>query len=168
MPLANILCDRLVFAPHRGVGSSNSKKACSKKACGSVRTREEGTDMKSVLILVFLAALSGPWSSAAIARASNPSTAANSTGGSSVEAGGPAAKRGHAKQTARQPQSNLSGLKGTVVSEMRATKAFVKENVVKSGSTDRGLMLLAATGMIILQLRRKHKSLPQRPIAPYA
>jgi hypothetical protein len=44
----------------------------------------------------------------------------------------------------------------------------VKDNVVKEGSTDRGLMIVAAVGMIVLQLRRKHKSLPQRPIAPYA
>jgi hypothetical protein len=51
---------------------------------------------------------------------------------------------------------------------MRATKAFVKENVVKQESVDRKLMLLAAIGMIVLQLRRKHKSLPQRQIAPYA
>jgi hypothetical protein len=115
--------------------------------------------MKSVLILFCIAAISGPWSSAAVARASNASPASDPA---------PAAKRGHAKQVARQPENNLSGLKGTVVDEMRATKAFVKENVAKTGSTDRGLMLLAATGMIVLQLRRKHKSLPQRPIAPYA
>ena len=124
--------------------------------------------MKSVLVLICMAAILGLCSSAAIARASNASTANNSAGGIALEDQAPAAKRTHAKQTSRQPQSNLSGLKGTVVSEMRATKAFVKENVVKSGNTDRGLMLLAATGMIVLQLRRKHKSLPQRPIAPYA
>jgi hypothetical protein len=125
-------------------------------------------DMKSVLLLICIAAISGPWSSAAIGHASNASTANTSGSGTSLEDQAPAVKRGHGKQSARQPQNNLTGLKGTVVSEMRATKAFVKENVVKPGSTDRALMLLAATGMIVLQLRRKHKSLPQRPIAPYA
>jgi len=124
--------------------------------------------MKSVLILICIAAISGPCAGAAVAGTSNGSTASSSVGGSALEDQATAAKRAHAKQTARKPQSRLSGLKGTVVSEMRATKAFVKENVVKPGSTDRGLMLLAATGMIVLQLRRKHKSLPQRPIAPYA
>jgi hypothetical protein len=74
----------------------------------------------------------------------------------------------HGKQTALRAQGNLDGFRGTVVKEMRATKAFVKENVVKEESVDRKLMLLAAIGMIVLQLRRKHKSLPQRQIAPYA
>ena len=124
--------------------------------------------MKSVLILICIAAISGPCAGAAVARTSNDSTASSSIGGSALADQATAAKRAHAKRTARKPQSSLSGLKGTVVREMRATKAFVKENVVKPGSTDRGLMLLAAAGMIVLQLRRKHKSLPQRPIAPYA
>ena len=123
--------------------------------------------MKSVLILICIAAISGACGSVAMARTSNGSTATSSAGAAAAEQP-PAAKHAHAKQIARQPQSNLSGLKGTVVSEMRATKAFVNDNVAKSDSTDRGLMLLAAAGMIVLQLRRKHKSLPQRPIAPYA
>jgi hypothetical protein len=64
--------------------------------------------------------------------------------------------------------AKLSGLKGTVVKEMRATKAFVQNNVERNKTADSWLMLLAALGLIVLQLRRKHKSLPQRPIAPYA
>ena len=124
--------------------------------------------MKSVFILILIAAISGPCGSVAIARSSGGPTANIPARGTASEDQAPAAKRAHAKQTARAPQGNLSSLKGTVVSEMRATKAFVKENVVKPASANRGLMLLAATGMIALQLRRKHKSLPQRPIAPYA
>jgi hypothetical protein len=123
--------------------------------------------MKSVFILICIAAISGPWS-VAVARAPNGSIANNPAAGAALENQAPAVKRTHAKQTARQPHSTLSSLKGTVVTEMRATKAFVKENVVEPASADRGLMLLAATGMIVLQLRRKHKSLAQRPIAPYA
>ena len=125
--------------------------------------------MKSVLLLLCIAAMSGPFSSAAVGRASNASSASNSAGGNVVDAQTSAVKHGQVKQTPRQAHNNnnLAGLKGTVVNEMRATKAFVKENV-KEGGTDRGLMLVAAVGMIVLQLRRKHKSLPQRPIAPYA
>jgi hypothetical protein len=64
--------------------------------------------------------------------------------------------------------AKLSGLKGTVVKEMRATKAFVQKTVAKDEAADGRLMILAALGLIVLQLRRKHKSLPQRQIAPYA
>jgi hypothetical protein len=124
--------------------------------------------MKSVLILLCITSICGLGSSAAIARASNASTADNSTTGVALDEPAQAQKRAHNKQSARHSPSNLAGLKGTVVSEMRATKAFVKENVGKQGNADRGLMLLAGVGLIALQLRRKHKSLPQRPIAPYA
>jgi hypothetical protein len=96
------------------------------------------------------------------------SKADNSVSGIALDGAAPAAQRVHGKQTALRAQGNLDGLRGTVVKEMRATKAFVKETVVKEESADRWLMLLAAIGMIVLQLRRKHKSLPQRQIAPYA
>jgi hypothetical protein len=64
--------------------------------------------------------------------------------------------------------AKLSGIKGTVVKEMRATKAFVQKTVVKDETADIRLIVLAGLGLIVLQLRRKHKSLPQRRIAPYA
>jgi hypothetical protein len=124
--------------------------------------------MKTLLILICLAAISGTSSSATIGRPSNGPTADNALSGIALEGPAPAALRAHSQQKALRDQGNLNDLKGTVVSEMRATKAFVKENVVKQGSADRGLMLLAAIGMVVLQLRRKHKSLPQRQIAPYA
>jgi hypothetical protein len=123
--------------------------------------------MKSVIVLICIAMICGFGSSAAIGRASNASIAVGTATG--VGSDQPQAqKRSSNKQAARHAPSNLAGLKGTVVSEMRATKAFVKENVVKQGNADRGLMLLAGIGLIALQLRRKHKSRPQRPIAPYA
>ncbi|HEY2464419.1 MAG TPA: hypothetical protein VGI32_10175 [Steroidobacteraceae bacterium] len=123
--------------------------------------------MKTLLVLICLAAISSLSSSAAIGRPSNGPTMDSSVSGVALEGPAPVERRAHGKQTALRAQGNLSGLRGTVVSEMRATKAFVKENV-KEESADRGLMLLAAIGMIVLQLRRKHKSLPQRQIAPYA
>jgi hypothetical protein len=126
--------------------------------------------MKTFLFLICLAALSSLSSSTAIGRQSNSPAIDSWAGGVVLGGAAQSAHRVRAKQTALAPQGNLDGLRGTVVSEMRATKAFVKENVnvVKQGSVDRKLMLLAAIGMIVLQLRRKHKSLPQRQIAPYA
>jgi hypothetical protein len=123
--------------------------------------------MKSVLFLVFIGAVLGPCGSIAIGHSPSGTTANSPTLGAAQGDPSHPAKRGRAKPSSHQPQG-MAALKGTVVSEIRATKAFVNENVVKPGSTDRGLMLLAATGMIVLQLRRKHKSLAQRPIAPYA
>jgi hypothetical protein len=125
--------------------------------------------MKTLLMLLCIAAVSSPCSTAAIGHPSIGPTADNAVIGPALDGSAPAAQRVvHGKQTALRAQGNLDGFRGTVVKEMRATKAFVKENVVKEESVDRKLMLLAAIGMIVLQLRRKHKSLPQRQIAPYA
>jgi hypothetical protein len=123
--------------------------------------------MKTVMILVCIAAISSA-GTVAVGQTSLGPTADNSAGRIALEATSPAAQRIRGKQTAPRAQGNFDGLKGTVVKEMRATKAFVKESVVKEDSVDRKLMLLAAIGMVVLQLRRKHKSLPQRQIAPYA
>jgi len=122
--------------------------------------------MKTLLILICIAAISS--STAAIGRASIGPTADSSVSGVALEGPAPTAQRVRGKQASLRAQGNLDSFKGTVVKEMRATKAFVKENVVKEESVDRKLMLLAAIGMIVLQLRRKHNSLPQRQIAPYA
>jgi hypothetical protein len=125
--------------------------------------------MKTFLFLICIAAASSASSTAATdAISSYGSTANNSIRGGALESPAPAAQRMHGKQTSLHAQTNLAGFKGTVVKEMRATKAFVKKNMVKEESADSWLMLLAAIGMIVLQLRRKHNSLPQRQIAPYA
>jgi hypothetical protein len=71
----------------------------------------------------------------------------------------------HHKPTA---QANLAAIGGTVVKDMRAGSAFVQGRVVKAGTSDSWLIALAAFGLVFFQLRRKHKSLPQRRIAPYA
>jgi len=124
--------------------------------------------MKTLLLLICIAAVSSPCSTAAIGHPSIGPTADNAVSGPALNGPAPTAQRMRGKQNALRAQSDLDGFRGTVVKEMRATKAFVKENVVKEESVDRKLMLLAAIGMIVLQLRRKHKSLPQRQIAPYA
>jgi hypothetical protein len=72
-------------------------------------------------------------------------------------------KRGR-NQAAR---GSLSYIKRGVVKEMRATSAFVQQQAANTETLDGWLMALAAFGLIALQLRRKHKSLPQRRITPY-
>ena len=64
-------------------------------------------------------------------------------------------------------RSSLSNIKGGVVKQMRATSSFVQEEAAKPGTLDDWLIVLTAFGLIVLQLRRKHKSLPQRRITPY-
>jgi hypothetical protein len=64
-------------------------------------------------------------------------------------------------------RSSLSKIKGGVVKEVRETSTFVQQEVAKPGTLDDWLIVLAALGLIVLQLRRKHKSLPQRRIMPY-
>jgi hypothetical protein len=64
-------------------------------------------------------------------------------------------------------QANFAGFGGDVVKDMKATSAFVQEQASKAGAPNRWLIVLAACGMVVLQLRRKHRSLPQRRIAPY-
>jgi hypothetical protein len=84
---------------------------------------------------------------------------------------------GFASQSAVKPgklrhkqleQANLAGFGGGVVQEMRATSALVEERAAKAATSDSWLVVLAALGLVVLQLRRKHNSLPQRRIAPYA
>jgi hypothetical protein len=73
-------------------------------------------------------------------------------------------------KTHRKPveHANLADLGGGVVKEMRATSVFVQERAAKAGTADSWLIALSGFGLVFLQLRRKHKSLPQRRIAPYA
>ena len=65
-------------------------------------------------------------------------------------------------------QANLADIGGGVVKEMRATSNFVQEHAGKAGTADSWLIALSGFGLVVIQLRRKHKSLPQRRIAPYA
>jgi hypothetical protein len=61
----------------------------------------------------------------------------------------------------------LAHLKDDMVREVRATTTFVQEQANNAGNRSRWLTALAGCGLVMLQLRRKHKSLPQRRIAPY-
>ena len=63
--------------------------------------------------------------------------------------------------------AGLSKIKRGVVKEIKATTAFVQQQAVKTETSDRRLIALVLIGLVVLQLRRKHKSLPQRRIVPY-
>ncbi len=62
---------------------------------------------------------------------------------------------------------NFSDFRGDVERDVRATSAFVRKQAAKARAHDGRLIALAACGLVVLQLRRKHKSLPQRRIAAY-
>ncbi len=64
-------------------------------------------------------------------------------------------------------RGHFGNIKGGMVKEMTATSAFVQREAAKPGALDDCLIVLAAFGLIVLQLRHKHKSLPQRRITPY-
>src|ERR1700691_2213194 len=64
-------------------------------------------------------------------------------------------------------RARLADLKDDVVQEVRATTTFVQEQANNARNRSHWLTALAGCGLVMLQLRRKHKSLPQRRIAPY-
>jgi hypothetical protein len=64
-------------------------------------------------------------------------------------------------------QADFSKIKRGVVKEINATSAFVQQQAAKAETSDGRLIALVLFGLVVLQLRRKHKSLPQRRIVPY-
>ena len=64
-------------------------------------------------------------------------------------------------------RGNIAYIKGSMVKEIEATSAAMQPGSHKSQGLDNWLIVLAAFGLIALQLRHKHKSLPQRQITPY-
>ncbi len=91
--------------------------------------------------------------------AAGPAVAADSSAPAEMSAG--------ALRSPRTTQANFSSFGTNVVKDVRATSAFVQEQAVKAGTPSGWLTTLAALGLIAFQLRRKHRSLPQRRIAPY-
>jgi hypothetical protein len=75
---------------------------------------------------------------------------------------GSSVRRRHARW---RPQANLADLKAEVVKDTRAASTFVQEQGDKAATPSGWLITLAASGLVVLQLRRKHKLLPQRRIA---
>jgi hypothetical protein len=96
------------------------------------------------------------------------SLAANSSTASAVDISAQAALTAGMLRGAGETQGNFSEFSGGVLKDIRATSFFVEEQAIKAGTPNGWLIALAACGLVVLQLRRKHKSLPQRRIVPYA
>jgi hypothetical protein len=65
------------------------------------------------------------------------------------------------------PQAGFADIRRHVVKDIKATSIFVQEQAAIAATPNRGLIVLAGLGLVVLQLRRKHRSLPQRRIAPF-
>jgi hypothetical protein len=62
-------------------------------------------------------------------------------------------------QTALSAGANVVDLGSDVVKDMKATSVFVQKQAAKAGTSDCWLIALAALGLVVLQLRRKHRPL---------
>jgi hypothetical protein len=126
--------------------------------------------MKSCKLLLVYLLFAAAAASASASDGQNQQAVGSFPADSSVSAvNSPAPTLPKSSKHGRNPtlRSSLSTIKGGVVKEMRATSTFVQQEAAKPGALDDWLIVLAALGLIVLQLRRKHKSLPQRRIAPY-
>jgi hypothetical protein len=61
----------------------------------------------------------------------------------------------------------VAGFRQDMVNDVKATRAFIHKGAAKASKYDAWLLLLAAIGLVVLQLRRTQKSLPQRSIIAY-
>jgi hypothetical protein len=120
-----------------------------------------------LLILVLATSHASASSSDAPIQPAHISFAMNSASASAVNFSAQTALIAGGLRGTEITQANLADFRGNVVDDMRATSAFVQEQAAKAGTPDGWLIALAAFGLVVLQLRRKHKSLPQRRIAPY-
>ncbi len=96
-----------------------------------------------------------------------PSFAANPSTMAALDLSGEAALTAGRLRGAMGTQVNFSDFSGDVLRDIRAT-VLVQEQAINAGTPNGWLIALAACGLVVLQLRRKHKSLPQRRIVPYA
>ncbi len=120
-----------------------------------------------LLICVFATSHASAGSSDAPTQPAHPSFAMNSASASAIDFSAQSALIATSLRGTEITQANLADFSGDVVDDVRATSAFVQKQAAKAGSPDGWLIALAALGLVVLQLRRKHKSLPQRRIAPY-
>jgi hypothetical protein len=64
-------------------------------------------------------------------------------------------------------QGSFPTIKSGMVKGIGAPSVMGQQEAHKTEALDNWLIVLAVFGLIVLQLRHKHKSLPQRRIAPY-
>jgi hypothetical protein len=65
-------------------------------------------------------------------------------------------------------RGSFPNIKGGMEKDLGMTSAAMESEAPKSGALDGWLIVLAAFGLIVLQLRHKHRSLPQRRITPFS
>ena len=94
------------------------------------------------------------------------SFAVNSATATAVDVSAQTALSAAKLRGALTPQAKVADFSRDVVEDVKATTVFVQEQATKVAAPDRWLIALAALGLVVLQLRRKHRSLPQRRIAP--
>ena len=61
----------------------------------------------------------------------------------------------------------VAGFRNDIVRDARATRAFIRRGAGKFYKYDVWLLLLTAVGLIVVQLRRTQRLLPQRSIIAY-
>jgi hypothetical protein len=94
------------------------------------------------------------------------SLAVNSATATAVDVSAQTALSAAKLRGALTPQAKVADFSRDVVEDVKATTVFVQEQATKVATLDRWLIALAALGLVVLQLRRKHRPLPQRRIAP--
>ena len=122
---------------------------------------------KLLLMCLFAVAYSSSGADAQIQQAAGSSFGSNPESASRMNLHEQAVPKPSKPGRSAAPQGNLASIKGGVVKEIRATSAFMQQQAAKTETVDAWLMVLTALGLVVLQLRRKHKSLPSRRIAPY-
>lgn len=128
-----------------------------------------------MFILVFAAVTAGAANSDVHLHSSSASFLMNSSSVAAMDFSAPTALSGdllpRATDMKLEPVAVRSGFSvfgGDVIRDVQATSVFVRRQAAKARTHDGRLISLAAFMLVILQLRRKHNSLPQRQITAHA
>ncbi len=135
---------------------------------GEPFTKEDFVMKRCQSLLIFALIMVSARANSTDSGLSPPTLAANSSTPSAFDISAEAALTVGRLRGATQTQGNFSDFGGDVLKDIRATSVFVQEQAINAGTPNGWLITLAACGLVVLQLRRKHKSLPQRRIVPYA
>jgi hypothetical protein len=135
---------------------------------GEPFTKEDFVMKRCQLLLICALVMFSASADSTDTRLSPTSLAANLSTATAVDISAQAALTAGGLRAARETQANFSEFGGDVLKDIRATSSFVEQQAINAGTPNGWLIALAACGLVVLQLRRKHKSLPQRRIVPYA
>ncbi|MEP6885011.1 MAG: hypothetical protein ABJC66_09720 [Gammaproteobacteria bacterium] len=130
--------------------------------------------LQLMFIFVFAAATAGAANSDVHMNSSGASFLMNSSSASAMDFSAPTAMNGNLLPLATDmklgpvaARSGFSAFGGDVIREVKATSIFVRKQAAKARTHDGRLISLTAFLLVILQLRRKHNSLPQRQITAH-